>query len=172
MTITEALAEMKTLTKRITSKREYVTTYLLRIETLKDPLGDSKKALAEEMQAITDLETRLVDLRRAVNFQNDITTIEVEGVVKTISGWILWRRDVAPSRERFITQLRTKLTQARDQLRTQPMYATKEQTDKPLDMVVNLDEQALNKEAEQLKNILGQLDGQLSLKNATVEIKI
>lgn len=172
MTITEALAEMKTLIKRIQSKREYVTTYLLRIETLKDPLGDSKKAIAEEMQAINDLETRLVDLRRAVNFQNDITTIEIEGLSKTIAGWIVWRRDVAPSRERFITQLRSKLNQARDQLRTQPMYATKEQSEKPLDMVVNVDEQALNEEAEQIKNILGQLDGQLSLKNATVEIKI
>lgn len=171
MTITEALAEMKTLTKRIHSKREYVKTYVVRIESLRDPLGDSQKALKEEMQAISDLEERLVNLRRSVNFTNDITLIELEGISKTISGWIIWRREVAPTRTRFINDLRLKLERAREELRRQPMYATKDTQDKPLDMVVNVDEQALNKEAQQIENILGQLDGQLSLKNATIAIK-
>lgn len=174
MTITEALAEIKTIGKRITSKREYVRSYMVRLDSLKDPLekdGGSIKAVAQEMQAITDLEKRIVDLRREINFINDTTTVEIEGVTQTIAAWIIWRREVAPQRERFITDLRMKLASARDQLRAQPMKY-KEEDVKPMDMVVNIDESALNKESEQLKNILGQLDGQLSLKNATVMIKI
>lgn len=175
MTITEALAEIKTVLKRIQSKREYVTTYLVRIESLKDPLekdGGSAKMIEQEMQAIKDLEQRVVDLRREINFVNDTTLVEIEGMKRSIAAWIIWRRDIAPQRERFINNLRLKLDTGRNQLRVQPMYMNKEEKDKPLDMIVNVDEAALNKEAEQIKNILGQLDGQLSLKNATVMINI
>lgn len=175
MTITEALAEIKTISKRIQSKREYVRTYMVRLESLKDPFekdGGSAKMIEQEMQAIKDLEQRVVDLRREINFVNDTTQIEIEGVKRTISGWIIWRREVSPGRERFINDVRLKLENARNQLRGQPIYLTKGQEEKPQDMVVNVDEAALAKEAEQLKNILGQLDGQLSLKNATVMINI
>jgi hypothetical protein len=175
MTITEALAEIKTIAKRIQSKREFVRTYMVRLENLKDPFekdGGSNKKLAEEMQAIKDLEQRVVDLRREINFVNDTTQIEIEGVKRTIAAWIIWRREVAPTRERFINDIRLKLENARGQLRAQPVYLTKGEAEKPQDMVVNVDEAALAKEAEQLKNILGQLDGQLSLKNATTMINI
>lgn len=175
MTITEALAEIKTISKRIQSKREYVRTYMVRLESLKDPFekdGGSAKAIEQEMQAIKDLEQRIVDLRREINFVNDTTQIEIEGVSRTIAAWIIWRREVAPGRERFINDLRMKLENARGQLRVQPIYLTKGEQEKPQDMVINVDEAALAKEAEQIKNILGQLDGQLSLKNATTMIKI
>lgn len=175
MTITEALAEIKTLTKRIESKRAFVRTYMVRLESLKDPFekdGGSSKKLAEEMQAIQDLEQRIVDLRREINFVNDTTQVEIEGVKRTIAAWIIWRREVAPTRERFINDIRLKLENARGSLRAQPVYLTKSESEKPQDIVVNVDEAALAKEAEQLKNILGQLDGQLSLKNATTMINI
>lgn len=175
MTITEALAEIKTISKRIQSKREFVRTYMVRLESLKDPFEDkegSKQVIKNEMQAIADLEQRVVDLRCEINFVNDTTQIEVEGVKRTIAAWIIWRREVAPGRERFINDIRLKLDNARNQLRGQPIYLNKGQEEKPQDMVVNVDEAALAKEAEQLKNILGQLDGQLSLKNATTMIKI
>lgn len=38
MLITEALAELKTLNKRVEKKKEYVKAYLYRQEGLKDPL--------------------------------------------------------------------------------------------------------------------------------------
>jgi len=43
---------------------------------------------------------------------------------------------------------------------------------KPNDVVVNIDERALGSELESIEDILGQLDGQLSLKNATVFVEI
>lgn len=176
MTITEALAEIKTLVKRIQSKREYVNMYMVRLESLKDPLekdGGSAKIIEQEMQAIADLEKRLVDLRVGISFTNEITYIEIEGMNKTIAQWLVWRREVAPMRQKWVIQLRLKLENARNQLRNTPVYLTKQNPEeKPQDMVVNVDEAALAKEAEQLQNILGQLDGQLSLKNATIEVKV
>jgi len=47
---------------------------------------------------------------------------------------------------------------------------TKTSEDKQVDLVVNLDEAKLNSDKEKIKNILGQLDGQLSLKNATIQL--
>lgn len=175
MTITEALAEIKTLVKRIESKRGYVNMYMVRLESLKDPLekdGGSTKVIEQELQAIKDLEDRLVSLRAGISFTNEITYVEIEGVSKSIAQWLIWRREVAPLRQKWIMQLRLKLDNARNQLRNQPVYVNKSSEEKPQDMVVSIDEGALAKEAEQLQNILGQLDGQLSLKNATVEIKV
>jgi hypothetical protein len=42
---------------------------------------------------------------------------------------------------------------------------------KPTDYIVNIDEARLAKEIEDLEETLGTLDGQLSLKNATVMIE-
>lgn len=42
---------------------------------------------------------------------------------------------------------------------------------KPTDIVVNIDEQKLSSEIEEFETILGELDGVLSLKNATVMIQ-
>ena len=69
MTITEALAETKTIDKRISKKRTFVTDYLFRQDALRDPLekeGGSVAAIEATRQAIGDLEKRLVDIRRAI----------------------------------------------------------------------------------------------------------
>lgn len=171
MTITEALAEIKTVLKRIEAKRTFVKNYACQLDTFKDPLekdGGSKKVVEQEMQAIADLEKRVVDLRTAINRANNMTSVSIEGVEKTIEGWLVWRREIAPSRQRFVSTLRSKLDDGRSQIR----YGLRDAKGEPVkaDMVVAVDENALNKEAEQIQNILGQLDGQLSLKNATVMI--
>jgi hypothetical protein len=177
MTITEALAELKTLDKRIASKRDFVTTYLTRMEGLKDPLekdGGSEKVLEQEFQAIYDLEVRIVDLRHAINTANRETALTIEGTERSIEDWLIWRRDVAPKLERFYKQLRQKLDGARDMARRNgaSVISLQSQPNQATDIIVNVSEQELNKKAEKLQNILGQLDGQLSLKNATVMISI
>jgi hypothetical protein len=178
MTITEALAEIKTLVKRIDSKRNFIQEYEVRAESMKDPLekdGGSFSSVASAFQAIDDLEIRLVSLRRAIAVANDETKITVEGVDKSISEWLIWRREVAPKKEQFLHGLAYKLASVRDQLRRQPSTSWNKpmlEQEKLVDIVVNLDEKKLSDDREQLKNILGQLDGQLSVKNATVQIKI
>jgi hypothetical protein len=175
ITITEALAEIKTVQKRIASKREFVAAFLSRQDGIKDPLekdGGSFQAIARERQAIGDLEGRIVAIRRGIQRVNDSTPITINGVSRSIADWLVWRRDVAPGHQQFLAAMRAKLNSTRDQARKQGvnMIAATAVAEKPQDFVVNINEQDLAKEIEDLEDTLGQLDGQLSLKNATVAI--
>jgi hypothetical protein len=61
ITITEALADVKTIDKRIEKKKYFVQSYLVRQERLKDPLekdGGATKVIHQERQAIQDLQER------------------------------------------------------------------------------------------------------------------
>ena len=176
MTITEALAEIKTVGKRLASKKAFVEQYLYRPDSLKDPLeatGGSYVLITREMQAIADLEQRIIDIRRAIAKANEETKITIEGVEKSIADWLIWRREVAPDKERFLNGLNLRLTSARDQIKRQsPMYGTNTTAEKPVDLIVNVSELELKNDREEIKTVLGNLDGQLSLKNATVAVTI
>lgn len=165
MTITEALAEIKTILKRIQSKKEFIGQYLIRLENVKDPLekdGGSFKNIEQELQAISDLEDRIVELRRNIQSANEANTITLEGVTKSISDWLTWRREVASAHESFLLKVRRTLDDTRVAQRRNFGL------EKPQEIVVNVDEKKLSADIEKVQNILGQLDGQLSLKNATI----
>lgn len=179
ITITEALAELKTIGKRIEKKREYVASFLARQDGLKDPLerdGGSPEVIRRERQAIADLETRHVAIRTAIQKINQATPITVAETTKTIAEWLTWRKEVAPGAQQFVNKLRQMTQQARQQAQQKgwgvvsAVATTAAQA--PTDVVINVDEGALAKEAEALETILGTLDGQLSLKNATVTIDV
>ncbi len=175
MTITEALAETRTIAKRIASKRSFVIQYLMRMDNVKDPLekdGGAPKVIAQEMQAIADLENRLVEIRRQISKANEDTKITIEGMEKSIADWLVWRREVSPDRQQFFKQLRSKLEQVRSVARREgsSMYGPDAKPEKATDIVVNIGEQDLAKESERIESILGQLDGLLSLKNATIQL--
>lgn len=173
-TITEALAEIKTIDKRIQSKRSFIESYMYRLDSLRDPHekdGGSTILIQNEMQAIRDLEDRVIAIRKGIQAANENNKITIEGDERTIADWLVWRREVAPRRETFLRKLRTNLSTAREAIkRGMVSYGNNPQPEKPSDLIVNINEQELNKESEKLQNILGQLDGQLSLKNATVMI--
>jgi hypothetical protein len=179
ITITEALAEIKTIGKRVEKKREFVLNYLYRQEGLKDPLekdGGSVEAIRREMQAIHDLETRVVALRRGIQHANDKTEVTIKDNVLSIADWLTWRRDVAPSEQTFMHQMRARLHQMREVAKrggSQVIGAMASvSTDaKPTDYVINIDEAELARKTEELEELLGVLDGQLSLKNATIMIE-
>lgn len=175
ITITEALAEIKTIQKRIEKKREFVVGFLSRQDGIKDPLekdGGSFQAIARERQAIADLEARIVAIRRGIQRVNDSTKISINGTERTIADWLVWRRDIAPSHQQFLGRLRGQINAVRDQARKQGvnMISATATAEKPQDFVVNVNEQELAAEIEKIEDTLGQLDGQLSLKNATVQI--
>jgi hypothetical protein len=189
MTITEALAEIKTINKRLATKREFVTSYLLRHEEIRDPLdkdGGSATVISRERQAIGDLEQRIVDVRAAIARSNEATKITIAGKTRTVTEWLAWRKEVAPGAGVFLKDLRNRIdqvrqAQARGQVpRTDPRLAAlaiqataiASQKEKPPEIMVNVDERELAKDSEAHEEILGQLDGQLSLKNATTEIRV
>ncbi len=177
MTITEALAELKTIQKRLEKKREYVGTFLVRQEGSKDPLekeGGSVEVIRRERQAIADLETRHVAIRTAIQRVNQVTPITVGDLTKTIAEWLTWRKEIATPAQAFVTKLRHTIVQFRAQAQ-QKGWATRtaaEVATQPTDLLINVDEAALAADSEAYETILGTLDGQLSLKNATVMVEV
>lgn len=177
MTITEALAELKTLVKRVQKKREFVGQYLGRSDGMRDPLaadGGSIAVLQKERQAMTDLAARLILIRTSIQKINQVTPITIEGVTRTIAEWLTWRKEVAPGEAQFYATLLNGIRNARQQAlkNGQQIVMPGGSASQPADIIINLDESALAKDAEKLETILGALDGQLSLKNATVIIDV
>lgn len=175
MTITEGLAEIKTLVKRIEKKREFVLTYLWRQEGNKDPLekdGGSSKAIAEARQAITDLESRIVAIRGAITEANRTTDLNVCGRTMSIYDWLTWRREVSAGAKDFIRSIQTGLRQIRTQAAQKQIMVVEGRGENLSDIVVNVSESAIADEAERMEETLGNLDGLLSLKNATVTISV
>lgn len=175
MLITEALAELKTIGKRMQKKQTFIASYLHRQEGLKDPLekdGGSAVVLKNELQAIGDLNKRVVEIRTAIQRTNLTTTLTVEGVTKSIAEWLTWRKEVSNGEVAFVDSLRQNLLRARTQAQTRGVAVVNvgNQANAPTDLIINLDEGELAKQAEKLETILGVLDGQLSLKNATIHV--
>ena len=176
-TITEGLAELKTLRKRIDKKRESLGPYLARAEAVRDPLekqGGSEAHIRAERQAIDDLERHYVGLRRRIAQANDDTFVTVCGEAQTISEWLIWRREIAPHRKAWLEGMRNGIQQLRNKTQQRggsmiSATAISGET-KPDDIIVNINEAELDRERERLEEILSTLDGQLSLKNATTEI--
>lgn len=175
-TITEALAELVTLQKRINKKQEFVKQYLFYQNTMRDPLekeGGSHQNINQELQAIKDLQERIVNIRAAINKKNQEVELTISGVTRTIADWIIWRRDVAPSEQNFLNRLSNNISQVRNQARQEGLRAVSvpEEADRK-DIIVNIDEKKLSEKQEHLEEILGYLDGQLSLLNATTTIEV
>lgn len=177
ITVTEALAELKTINKRINKKREFVGGFLMRQDLIRDPLakdGGSDKVIESERQSIGDLEQRVVSLRRGIRTANENTQVTIGGVTRSIADWLVWRREVAPDHQNFLRSIRQKIDAARETARRQghSVVSPGGQPEKLTDIIVNLDERELGKEAEYVEQVLGELDGVLSLKNATIMIEV
>lgn len=174
MTITEALAELRMIDKRIEKKREFIGAYLLRPERLKDPLekdGGSFTAIASEMQSVRDLEEEKVRIRRAIQRANEATSVTVGKQERSIADWLVWRRDVAPGSQAFLRQVSGAIARHRQEaLKTGAKLTSQDDASGPNDIVVNLNERTLSETIEDLDASLETLDGQLSLKNATTTI--
>lgn len=174
ITITEALAEIKTIGKRVEKKKQFIGQYLLRQERLKDPLekeGGSVEGIRRERQAIRDLQQRAVDIRLAIDAANEASKITVADQTRSIAEWLIWRREVAPAEQKFLGEIRSGIERVRqDVTKKGGAMVSVGDAAKPDDIIVHINEGELAKEIEAMETILGALDGQLSLKNATIVI--
>lgn len=183
LTLTEALAELETIDKRIRKKREFVLLYLTRPEDRRDPLekkdnGGSPTLIAQELQSIGDLQERKISLRRAIAAANATNNLSIEGITRAIADWITWRRDISAEESAALGNMRGTIERARKEAqapaRSGINYGAQAVVGdgKGTDIVVNYPETTLASKSEQLENILGQLNGKLSLANATILIDI
>ena len=183
LTITEALAEIKTIGKRKQAKQEHISQHIARMERVRDPLasdGGSAAVIARELQAIRDLDQRIVRIRRNIQAANAATTITLSGEARSITDWLTWRREVAPGRQALLQALRNQIAGARKEAQQKGWTVGAAVASATVvtgeasvpDVVVNVDEAQLAKDIETLAEQLGALDGQLSLKNATTSVEI
>lgn len=183
LTITEGLAEIKTIGKRKLSKIEFISQHIARLEKLRDPLekdGGSADALRRELQAVGDLDQRIIRIRAAIQEANRATTITIISETRSITDWLTWRREIAPGQQSLWRTLRDGIQKIRKEAQQKGMTigaaaasATVVQGESQApDVVVNVDEALVAKEVEKIEQQLGDLDGQLSLKNATTFIEI
>ena len=90
---------------------------------------------------------------------------------RTIADWLVWRREVAPVQQTFLANIRARIEQARQEAARKGAGLSKDiESAKPNDVIVNVNEQELAREIEGLEDVLSTLDGQLSLRNATLMI--
>lgn len=175
MTITEALAERKTIEKRIAAMRKFIIQHLFRPEKMKDPLerdGGSTKVIAAKLQSISDLEARASSITQAISRINHTTTITIGDITKTIAEWLTWRRDIMPGQRKMLATLQDSIGIARTRTsRDGGRLVSAGDDAKAEDVIVNLNELELQMAIEELETVEGTLDGQLSLKNATVVIE-
>jgi len=184
MTITEALAEVKTIGKRLEKKRQSILQYIARDSRLKDPMesdGGSVEFIRKERQAIKDLEQRIIDIRTAINASNLATSTTIEGETRSVFEWLTFRREVADNRKRFLQALTGGVTATREKVQREGGRVTTAgissvaivEGNKPaFEIMVNVDEKALFEEQELMEKILGDLDGKLSLLNATTSVEV
>ncbi len=176
MTITEALAEMKTIVKRIDKKKKFILDNVARQDLLKDSLandGGSEKVINNERQAINDLMQRMVDIRIAIQRCNLATSVSIAGRDMSIAEWLVWRREVSPVQKGFLDRLSASVKNVREQAHSKGVsIRSGDGEGKPTDVIVHVNEVKLAKDLEQMETVLGDLDGQLSLKNATVAIEL
>lgn len=182
-TITEALQEIKTIGSRLTKKRESILNYIARDARIRDPFekdGGSEKFILEERQALSDLESRVVAIRTAIQKSNLNSMITVGAQAKSVAEWLTWRREIAAGQKQFVTHLATALVNIRQDIQKKGgriVAAAVAVTEvagpsDPVNIVVNLDERKLLQEQEAIEEILGTLDGKLSLFNATSTIDV
>lgn len=186
-TITEALAEIKTIEKRLEKKRQAVANNLARDSRLRDPLASadgmtSEKFIAQERQAIEDLEKRIVHIRTAIQRKNFETPCKVSETTMSIQEWLNFRRDIADKRKLFLMTMTSQVRSLREQAQQKGARVTGvgissqaivQAGDKPpVELILHLDEKQLLQSTEQHEQIMGELDGKLSLLNATTVIDV
>lgn len=168
MTITEAFAELKTIQARLKTKRAFIGSHLIYPDAIKDPLindGGTAQVVVRELQAIRDLQERLIRIREAMQAANLTTTITIDGKTRSIAAWLAWRKDLRSGESDFLTTVRRSIDNVRNSVRAKGDDPSKA-------VVVNIDEGDLGARMETLEKITSTLDGQLSLKNATVVLDV
>jgi hypothetical protein len=184
ITITEALQEIKTINKRLEKKRASLGNYLARDVRTRDPLakdGGSEKFVASERQAIGDLEDRIIRIRTEIQRSNLNAPLVIGGKNRTVAEWLTWRREVANGQVGFLKGMYNGILNIKNEIQKKGgkvvngnAVAINESFDPtgPADCVINVDEKQLLVDQETLEQVIGDLDGKLSLFNATTVISV
>jgi len=176
-TITEVLAELATIDKRLPKKAQELIPYVARAAQLKDPLsksGGSERYIAAERQSFSDLLQRKIILRRVVAKANAETTIAIDGKEMSVADWLVWKRECYAPHLQMLQGLLGQAQGARQQAQQRGVALIRVEHEQVAsqDILVCLDERELIDEVAALEERFGRLDGLLSLKNATTSVEV
>lgn len=176
MTITEALSEINLIAKKVEKKKEMVLQNVVKPKHVKDKIeteGGSRAFVISEVQSINDLIKRHVSIRGAVAKANIENSITISGKTDTIHNWLTYRRDFAQKQIDFKTNIHRTVKNEVDKIVKQPqVYKDDAGMTHLLEIESNVDFAAFMKSAEEEQEVFDRLDGQLSLKNATIIVTI
>jgi len=174
ITITEALSEVNLIKKKIETKKQKIQGAVVRHSHLEDPYateGGSAKYIERENHAVRDLYSRLVKIRSRIadaNLHNEIT---INGKTMPIQDWLTWKREVAKDYEQYVKGVCQQTDNSFSQLGRSPqVYKNDKGETCLLQYTANINLPEWQREAESVQDTFQQLDGQLSLKNATITI--
>ena len=176
MTITEALSEINLVKKKIETKKKTVLSLLVKAEHQKDIYeseGGAPKFVAKELQSIEDLQIRLMKIRGTISAANIENFITVGERKHSIHDWLTWKREISKDETAFLNNMVTMTKQNLDQFTKNPQcYEDKDGKKQLVVIQSNVDLPALTRKQEQLSELFEKLDGQLSLKNATIVVTV
>lgn len=177
ITITEALSEVNLIKKKIKAAHEKVSGMLFRLEHQADPFaseGGSAEVVKRELQSIGDLNGRLVGIRAAISRANLDNIIMINGFSQSIHNWLIWKREIAEIHSKFVANVINIVggQQASNSARPQVYKDERSGEVMIVKQVINIEyPKWLEMQARQTETF-EKLDGQLSLKNATILISI
>ena len=176
MTITEALSEINLIKKKAEKKTNAILANLTKPKHLPDQLeseGGSKQFLKQEIQALEDLYNRQIKIKGSIGKANITNNITINGKTQSIHDWLIWKRDIAQVQINFNTKVYTEVKKQIEQFQRQPqIYKDKDDKTQLLEIEPNVEYGEFLKKTEELQDVFDKLDGQLSLKNATIIIEI
>jgi hypothetical protein len=163
-----------TIAKKVSKKQQFVQDFLSRPAAVRDPHekdGGSAELIRRELQAIADLEQRLIAIRSGIAQSNAVTKITIGATIRTVADWLTWRREVAPVQQMRLNGMANTLRTLRNKAQQQGVKVA-ENPEGFTDYIININERDLADQIEALETTIGALDGQLSLKNATTTIAL
>lgn len=175
LTITEGLAEIKTLKARIEKKRQGIGPYIVRPAQMRDPMekdGGVANWIARELQSIGDMEDRIIRIRLAIQKANLETQLKIGTREFSIAEWLTWRREIQADWAKFQRNLQDTLARVRQDPRNQGRAIRSDGEAGPTDIIAHIDEAQLAKTYDEYMETIGALDGRLSLANATTLIEV
>lgn len=177
MKITEAMSEVKLCVKKIQSNRDFVLRNLRREEWRKDPFekdGTTQEAQVQQaLQAIMDLERRIVALKNGINKTNLTQMIELEGRTMSVAEWIIWKREVLPLRKQMLSVFANQIANtAVEGMSPARRFVGQTEQGPQTNWYINVSDKWLLAELQMLETIEQRLDARLSMMNANVEVEL
>lgn len=175
-TITEALAELKLIKKKVQQKQALLQGNILRAHHLKDPHeseGGTFERNKRELQSIMDLHKRYIAVKGSIFKANAETNLTIDDNTMSVNDWITWKREIANDEIKMFSTLHGALKRDLDNA-AKSMQAYKDESGVAhlAQWIPNFDLGTLISEHEFRQTLLDKLDGKLSLINATVTIEV